>query len=123
MAQQDKQDIIDITPKTFYFKTEEGKIAKLKAKTAEEAIKQAENIREEDKKIIQKYLINPFITNPRIHGGSDIDLETIKLRDRLHLKPLSSSPSNPVKGDIYFNTNGHPYSYDGSNWNRIDYIG
>jgi len=141
MAQQEKskneplnEEVEDITPRltSFYFQTGKGEIIRIKAKSFEEAEKKKEKIGEVGdeageifavKTLNNKVLVNPFIINPRIHGGSDIDLEVVNLRNRLHLKPLPNPPDNPVKGDIYFNTNGHPYSYDGSSWHRMDYEG
>jgi len=140
MAQQEnsknediEEEPEDITPRltSFYFQTED-RITRIRAESFKEATERKELIEEKGdevgeiyaiKTLDNKVLVNPFITNPRIHGGSDIDIETVNLRDRLHLKPLSSAPSNPVEGDIYFNTNGHPYSYNGSSWLRMDYEG
>jgi len=42
------------------------------------------------------------------------------LIDVMHLAPSGTAPTSPTMGDIYCNTNGHAYLYNGSAWKQLD---
>jgi len=42
------------------------------------------------------------------------------LIDVMHLAPSGTAPASPTLGDIYCNTNGHAYLYNGSAWVQLD---
>jgi hypothetical protein len=44
---------------------------------------------------------------------------SINANKAVHLEPQATSPSNPALGDLYVNTNGKLYFYNGSAWRAV----
>ena len=69
-------------------------------------------------------LINWNMASGYFQSDHDIDLLQNQIKD-FGLESLSSPPSSPVDGQIYYNTNdGHPYVYDGvgTAWVDLAYV-
>jgi hypothetical protein len=55
--------------------------------------------------------------------GAKIDMSKTEIEQPV-LHKLASAPGSPVAGQMYYNTaTGHPYIWDGSAWQQMDYVG
>lgn len=55
-------------------------------------------------------------------GNGAITLQTggrVTIKDALHLNPTASPPGGATQGDLYFDTDGHLYIYNGSAWKQL----
>lgn len=59
-------------------------------------------------------------SNGNVGIGTSTPSRKLQISDAMRLEPLTTAPSNPQKGDIYFGTDGHLHIFNGTAWFSVD---